>query len=225
MPEIFNDKLLVSFMFQVTCDDSKISESGGNEPFQHYSKALLCQVLKDPAHLERLMAQIVALEMENWPTGSIEEAIAGPVFEDGDVSALSVFGTPIENLPPIEKEWWKDVVNDTECSLSECTETIWDTFAVQLAGAQLQRVVPTNVVDAIPSTQNNDNYDDVEDEDFALPIRLDEELDDEGDEEALETQYVSIDALMGQGFTRFLAGYEEAKKARQDAAILGENNA
>ncbi len=91
MPEIFNKRFVASFMFDAIYDPSKIATSG-NEAFQHYCMALLCDFIKgDPEKIKRLIAQTIALEMENWSTGTIEESIASPVIEDANVNALSIF--------------------------------------------------------------------------------------------------------------------------------------
>jgi|SRR5580765_134112 len=215
MPKIFK-RVVASFIFDILHDPSVIATSG-NEAFQHYSNALLRDFLKgDSEKIMRLISQTIALEMENWSTGTIEEAIASPVIENADANALSIFDVSINNLPPIEKEFWKGTIDDPELGISIATEPLFDTFKVQLVSSQLQEAIPVNIIDATPSTQNNDDYDDdIEDEDFASLIRLDDEEDDEGDEEASETQYVGIDALMGQGFTKHLTEYRATEKQKE----------
>jgi hypothetical protein len=207
MSKLLKKRFIASFIFEVTVNDKPIVESGNNEEIQHYDLALLHQFLKtDQSKVQKLIGQNIALQMGTWTIDDIEKHINGIIIEDGDKDKEDLFRSTIDALPTIECQWWQEVLDDPQCSISECTENIVDCFDVSLVASQLQEAIPVKTIDALPAIEFDEV--DIEDDDFAPIVRL-------SDEEAALTEYVSINEIFGAGFTDFIEMYRDEEKQKE----------
>lgn len=145
--DLLKQRICVTFVFAVSCNDSAIRSSSNDDTREHELALLRQFLIADKERLEEMLAYQAGLELGLNSSESFIEMFMSQIDFDNGVFERRLLGPAIDTLASDEKQWWQEIRDqpkDREHGdiLSLYTEDLFECFKAEFVGSSY-KILPS----------------------------------------------------------------------------------